>query len=139
MPYVLWILLFTVCPISWALEDFDRQQIEERIKPVGSVDIEEDAGSASTQKKAPAAEKAVAKKPGQDTFEQFCSVCHQAGVAGAPKLHDAADWKPRLGKGIDGLTASATKGLNAMPPKGTCQSCTEQDLKEAIQYMLPPS
>ncbi|KTC66746.1 cytochrome c5 [Legionella birminghamensis] len=139
MPYALWIILFTLSPLSWALEDFDRQQIEERIKPVGSVDIEEEAGTASTQKAAPAEEKKLAKLPGQETFEQYCAVCHQAGVAGAPKFHDAADWKPRQSKGVDGLVASAIKGLNAMPPKGTCQSCSEQDIKDAVQYMLPPS
>jgi len=36
------------------------------------------------------------------------------GAAGAPKFGDKAAWAPRLALGIDGLTAVAIKGLNAM-------------------------
>jgi cytochrome c5 len=27
-------------------------------------------------------------------------------------------------------------GLNAMPPKGTCMSCSEDELKAAMNYLL---
>ena len=29
------------------------------------------------------------------------------------------------------------KGKNAMPPKGTCQECSDSDIKAAIDYMVP--
>lgn len=75
---------------------------------------------------------------GQTTYEQFCIICHQDGVASAPKFHNEDDWKPRLaGRTLDDLLQSATKGLNLMPEKGTCSECSEDDLKAAIQYMLP--
>jgi cytochrome c5 len=35
------------------------------------------------------------------------------------------------------LVASSIKGLNAMPAKGTCFKCMDEDLKAAISYMLP--
>ncbi len=119
-----------------AATDFDREQIQQRISPVGKVRVEEPAQAANT---APQAEQAVVTtSPGQATYEQYCVVCHRDGVAGAPKFRDEADWKSRMAKqNLDSLTASAIKGLNAMPAKGTCQECSEADLKAAIKYMVP--
>jgi cytochrome c5 len=65
-------------------------------------------------------------------------VCHRDGVAGAPKFRNAEEWGLRSSKkNIEALTASAIKGLNAMPAKGTCQDCSDADIKAAIQYMVP--
>lgn len=120
-----------------AASDFDREQIQQRISPVGSVHIQE-----SLTEAAPPApqETAVKTVPGQAIYEQYCMVCHRDGVASAPKFRDAADWAPRLAnRKIDSLTATAIKGLNAMPAKGTCQECSETDIKAAIEYMVPPA
>lgn len=77
-------------------------------------------------------------EPGQAIYEQFCIICHQDGVASAPKFHNTDDWKPRLaGRTLEDLLKSANKGLNLMPEKGTCSDCSDDDLKAAIQYMLP--
>lgn len=71
-------------------------------------------------------------------YEQHCIICHADGVAGAPKYREEASWKSRIGeRQIDELVASAIKGKNAMPPKGTCQECTDSDIKAAIEYMVP--
>ncbi|MFI4918631.1 MAG: c-type cytochrome [Legionellales bacterium] len=75
---------------------------------------------------------------GQETYEHFCIACHQEGVVGAPKFRDENDWKQRLtGKTMDDLVSSAVNGLNVMPAQGTCSECSKDDLKAAIQYMLP--
>lgn len=76
---------------------------------------------------------------GQTVYEQNCVVCHRDGVLGAPQFRDEASWKPHLShhKDIDDLVAAAIKGKNAMPPKGTCQGCTDSDIKAAIEYMMP--
>ena len=37
--------------------------------------------------------------------------------------------------GLDGLLAKAITGLNAMPPKGTCADCSDDELKGAIEKM----
>lgn len=124
-----------------AAGDFDREEIQQRIRPVGNVHVQEPLPSANVDlSEAPAVKKEVVarKELGQATYEQYCVVCHRDGVAGAPKFRDAADWRPRLDKqNIDSLTASALKGLNAMPAKGTCQECSDADLKAAIEYMVP--
>lgn len=82
---------------------------------------------------------AQAEDKGQEIYQKTCNVCHAAGVAGAPKLGDKEAWAPRAAKGIDALLASATKGLNAMPPRGTCATCSDDDLKAAIEYMVSNS
>lgn len=147
MSFPLFIAFFIGSTLLHASQDFDRQQIEERIKPVGQVNIEEQA--ASSEKKNPNSsnedkknkkEESKEKTSGQAVYERYCVICHQSGVAGAPKFRVADDWKARLeAKKLEGLIASALKGLNAMPPKGTCVECEEEDIKQAIQYMLPSS
>jgi len=125
----------------YADNDFDREQIKQRISPVGKVRVSDDkksiapAESVLVEKKPP-----TEKVPGQAVYDQYCMVCHRDGLAGAPKFRVEEDWKPRLAKAdIDTLTASVVKGLNAMPPKGTCFDCSEADLKAAVEYMIPQS
>lgn len=85
---------------------------------------------------APAAPSAtVSAGAGEALYKQACSVCHVAGVAGAPKFGDKAAWAPRLALGVDGLTASVIKGKNAMPPKGG-STASDADIKSAVEYML---
>ncbi len=84
---------------------------------------------------APAAATTVAAGAGEALYKQTCAVCHAAGVAGAPKIGDKAAWAARLTLGVDGLTASAIKGKNAMPPKGG-SSASEADIKAAVEYMV---
>jgi len=76
---------------------------------------------------------------GQAIYQKSCQACHAAGVAGAPKLGDKEAWAPRIAQGMDVLVVNATNGKNAMPPKGTCMDCSEEDLKAAIEYMVGQS
>lgn len=78
----------------------------------------------------------MAAADGQKTYETYCVACHAAGVAGAPKLGDREAWAPRIAKGNDALLNSAKNGLNAMPPRGTCMACSDEDLGAAIAYMV---
>ncbi|MES2363310.1 MAG: c-type cytochrome [Pseudomonadota bacterium] len=68
-------------------------------------------------------------------YTQTCAVCHAAGVAGAPKLGDKAAWGPRLGAGVDGITAIAIKGMGAMPPRGG-STASDAEIKAVVQYMV---
>jgi len=82
---------------------------------------------------------AMAERDGATLYNTKCMACHMTGAAGAPMVGNAAQWGPRAAMGIDALLESATKGINAMPPKGTCMDCTESELKGAIQYMIDNS
>ena len=104
-----------------------------RLKPVGEVCImgEECKGVAAV------AVAAGGARSVDDIVNKYCSACHTAGILGAPKIGETAAWKERADKegGIDGLLATAIKGLNAMPPKGTCADCSDEELLGAIQKM----
>ena len=66
-------------------------------------------------------------------------MCHQTGVAGAPKLGDKADWAPRIAQGKDVLYQHAIAGFTgkkgAMPPKGGAASISDDDIKAIVDYM----
>lgn len=78
----------------------------------------------------------VAAASGEALYKQACTVCHAAGVAGAPKTGDKAAWAPRAALGVDALTASVIKGKGAMPPRGGAGAASEADIKAAVQYLL---
>lgn len=136
-------LLLIFSPLSmYATNDEDREQIQQRIKPIGQVRVEKQTEQAkasspvTTEKNSFAA--VTTNSSGQAIYEKHCIVCHRDGIAGAPKFRDETSWAPRLAKSnIDALVSIANKGMNAMPPKGTCQECSDSDIKAAINYMVP--
>lgn len=77
----------------------------------------------------------------ETTYMASCFACHSTGAAGAPKVGpgNAEAWAPRLEKGMDAVVANSIKGLNAMPPKGLCFNCTDDDLRAVIEYMVASS
>ena len=79
---------------------------------------------------------AVDLAAGEKVYQSACFACHMTGVAEAPKLDDPAGWEPRLAQGMSGLIQSATAGKGAMPPKGGFAHLTEDDLRNAIGFML---
>ncbi len=78
----------------------------------------------------------AASADGQKIYQASCQACHAVGVAGAPKTGDKEAWALRIAKGNDALLSSVMNGLNAMPPKGACMSCTEEELQAAIAYLV---
>ena len=107
----------------------------ERIAPVGKVCMSGDECAASSNSQANT--KTLA--PGQELYEQRCAACHNSGIANAPKLGDAAGWALRLDKGLDNLYASAVRGIGIMPAKGGCGSCSDEEIAEAVDYILDNS
>ncbi|HET6471156.1 MAG TPA: c-type cytochrome [Pseudomonadales bacterium] len=106
-------------------------EIKARLKPAGELCKAGDP----TCGQATAAAAGGAARTGEQVYNQFCFACHGTGVSGAPKMGHPDEWAPRLAKGNDAIWKSVTNGLNAMPPKGTCMNCTDDELKDAIAYM----
>ena len=71
-----------------------------------------------------------------DAVRDDGSACHDAGVAGAPKIGVAADWADRIAQGEDTLVEHAINGIRGMPPKGTCMSCSDEEIRLAVEYMV---
>ena len=105
-------------------------KIQENIAPVAKVAVAEAAAEGGA---------ASAPRAGSEVYASYCMACHDSGVAGAPKKGDTGAWNPRAAKGLDGLLATATSGINAMPPKGTCADCSDEELKSAIAFLLKES
>jgi len=82
------------------------------------------------------ADSQAASADGEKIYQKFCQACHATGAAGAPKLGDKDAWAPRIAKGNDVMLSSVKNGLKAMPPKGTCMSCSEDELRVAMEYMV---
>lgn len=83
---------------------------------------------------------AGSKKQGQSIVQHYCAVCHAVKPmiqVGAPRIDNTSDWKPRMKKGIQQLFKHTNEGLNAMPARGGCFECSDQQLMLAIIAMLP--
>lgn len=70
------------------------------------------------------------------TYQMSCFACHGTGAAGAPKLGDKEAWSARLEKGMDSVMVNVTNGINAMPAKGMCMTCTDENLRALVDYMV---
>lgn len=77
---------------------------------------------------------------GKSTFNKVCALCHAAGVAGAPKPGDKADWGPRIAQGMDLLHKHALEGFTgakgAMPARGGSTTLTDDEVMAAVDYMV---
>lgn len=74
------------------------------------------------------------------TYIQSCGACHNSGAAGAPRMGNAADWAARAEKGLDVLYENTINGYNnIMPPKGMCFTCSDDELKAVVDYILEES
>ena len=132
-----WLLGLVLVAGAQAADPMQAENIEAQIAPVGTVKVAGTAAGAG-EEDAAAADSGSARSS-SDIYNNFCIACHGSGVAGAPKMGDKAAWAPRAGKGMDGLLETATNGLNAMPPKGTCADCSADELRGAIAFMLSES
>ena len=109
-------------------------EIAKRIEPVGKVCV---TGQECKGMEVAAATGGGGAKAPKDVIAKHCNACHGTGLLGAPKIGDKAAWKERADHqgGLDGILAKAITGINAMPPKGTCADCSDDELKGAIKEM----
>lgn len=114
--------------------------IKERIKPVGGVCVQGDeckpAGLAFT----PLAGDVGGARTGEQVYNAVCTACHGSGVAGAPKTGDVGAWRARITQGEKTLVQHALNGFTGktgmMPAKGGCASCSDEEISNAVQYLI---
>ncbi len=77
---------------------------------------------------------------GKELFDQTCSACHGAGIAGAPKAGDKTAWAPHLAHGLPMLYHNALNGFTGttgtMPPKGGRTDVPDAMVEQAVNYMV---
>ncbi|EGQ9698319.1 cytochrome c5 family protein [Vibrio parahaemolyticus] len=120
-------LTFSTAALASDISQTEYDAIAERIKPVGDVYL---AGSE------PVKEEPTGQRDGAKVYGTFCIACHASGVNGAPKSGNADDWAPRIAQGKDVLVKHALEGFNAMPAKGTCMDCSDDEIIAAIDHMI---
>jgi cytochrome c5 len=122
------------------------RNVEQRVSPFAqeaiagqdnsALAIKPDAGNVA----AGSAGTAEMPKTGQELFQQTCSACHGAGIAGAPKAGDKGAWAPRIAKGMPTLYDHAMHGFQGssgvMPAKGGRTDAPDDLVKQAVDYMV---
>jgi cytochrome c5 len=94
-----------------------------RIKPVGEVTL----ADASAPK---------GNMTGEQIYQAVCKTCHEAGLAGAPKIGDKAAWAPRIKQGVNQLYAHAISGTaKGMPAKGGNPDLADVEVQRGVVYM----
>lgn len=118
-----------------------------RVAPVGSLNtsgeaaaVASTAAGASSSASAPAVAAAPAGSPGEAAYNKVCFACHAQGIAGAPKMGDAAAWEARIAQGNDTLYKHAIEGFQGqagvMPAKGGATDLSDDDVKAAVDFMV---
>lgn len=110
-------------------------QIRERISPVGSLCLEgEDCGTDSES--AGSGDSGDEPRSGEEVYSAACQSCHDSGAAGAPVIGEADAWSDRIDKGMETLVDHAINGFNAMPAKGGCGGCSDEEIEAAVEHMV---
>ncbi len=87
----------------------------------------------------PAPSHGTGPQAGKSIYDQYCAGCHNMGGGGAPKFGNSGDWAPLIKLGMSTLYKNAIAGIGGMPPKGTCDSCTDQQIQDAVNYIVDNS
>jgi len=77
---------------------------------------------------------------GEDVYKKACFVCHDTGAGGAAKLDDKARWDATAARGLETVDNNAIVGFTGefgvMLPKGGNAALTDDEVKNAVAYML---
>jgi cytochrome c5 len=80
---------------------------------------------------------------GPQVYNEACIACHGTGIGGAPKVGDVGVWAPRISQGIEVLREHAIDGYQGstgyMPPKGARVDLSDQEINDAVDYMVAES
>ncbi|ALG69455.2 c-type cytochrome [Beggiatoa leptomitoformis] len=104
--------------------------IELRVKRIGAVNV------GAVPETATASAEASNLAPGEKTYKAVCTACHGTGVLNAPRFGNKEDWAPRIAQGLDILEKHALEGFKAMPAKGGQAQLSDDEVKEAIRFMV---
>lgn len=115
--------------------------VASRVKPFGQVYLpgEEVESSAPTIVTAAEPAPVVTAMSGPQIYNTACLACHGTGIGNAPVLGDSAGWAARIAKGSDQLGQNALNGftdVGYMPPKGGRVDLSDQEILDAVAYMV---
>jgi cytochrome c5 len=118
------------------------EAVAQRVAPVGEVNM---GGPKVAEASQAAADDsggggASALETGAEIYDAVCSSCHAQGIAGAPQTGTTDVWQQRLDDGgLQTLYDNAINGINAMPAKGGMSSLSNEQVQQAVDYILGES
>ncbi len=69
-------------------------------------------------------------------YNDSCAACHNSGALNAIKKGDSVKWQQlKQQKGMPALIKSVKNGMTQMPAGGLCNSCSDEDYRQLIEYM----
>jgi cytochrome c5 len=137
------ILAFSMTEQSDEVRPSQAMLIEERISPVSAVRVGEEGAAALAQAEAeeiaaaPAMAEAAGDIDGAAVYGGLCMSCHDAGVAGAPMKGSDMMAQRLEEKGLEMLVSNAINGIGIMPARGGNPALTDDEIRAAVEYMLP--
>ena len=111
----------------------ENKPVEENVQPVAEVKVAENNSTTDNNSE----ENSLIS--GEKISQVNCILCHGAGVMGAPKIGDAAQWEARIAQGKDKLIDHAIKGINMMPAKGGNAALSDEEVAAAVIWMANQS
>ena len=78
---------------------------------------------------------AVVFLKGSMAVDEAAHILVRHRIHGAPVLGDRQQWAVLLQKNFDVLLHNTLEGINGMPAKGGCTSCTGEEVIAAVKYM----
>ncbi len=73
---------------------------------------------------------------GKDVYNRTCRYCHNTLFGYTPGIGDVAAWESRIQQGLPTLINHAISGYGRMPAKGGNTQFTEQEIEEAVKFMV---
>lgn len=128
------LIALTISLLSTAsvAQDFSEDAVAQRIAPVGDVYLNGEIATAKIENSSP---QSTGPRTAEKIYNTYCMACHATGVAGAPIKGDADAWQPRVAQGPEKLLTHAIQGFNAMPAKGTCADCSDDEIAATIEFI----
>lgn len=83
--------------------------------------------------------KAAEPLTGEQVYNKLCMTCHDTGLTDSPIKGNAEMWAPRIAQGADVLFKHSLEGFNAMPAKGGDMTLSDEEVKNAVVFMVNAS
>lgn len=109
------------------------EDIVSRIAPVGDVYLDGEIATVGTVSDS---DEPAGPRSGEKIYNTYCVACHGTGAAGAPIKGKADVWAARIAQGEAILIKHAIAGFNAMPAKGTCSDCSDDEIAATVQFLI---
>lgn len=73
---------------------------------------------------------------GRQVYQNNCAMCHKSGLNAAPKHGNKRAWTPIIEQGKEKVYENTINGKGAMPPRGGKPNLTDEEVRDAVDYMI---